>query len=107
MKLSHRHCVPCEGGIPPLPLAAAKRYLKRLKRGWQIKDNKLQKVFRFKNFVASMGFANQVALIAQAENHHPDMHIAFAQVEITLWTHAAGGLTENDFVLAAKTDLLQ
>jgi 4a-hydroxytetrahydrobiopterin dehydratase len=107
MKLSQQHCVPCEGGIPPLAAAAAKRYLKRLKRGWRIEDNKLQKVFRFKNFVASMGFANQVALLAQAEDHHPDLRIAYAQVEIVLWTHAAGGLTENDFVLAAKIDLLQ
>jgi 4a-hydroxytetrahydrobiopterin dehydratase len=106
MKLSDKKSVPCEGGVPPLSSQVSKKYLKRLKRGWKIEDNKLEKEFKFKNFVQSMGFANQVALIAQAEDHHPEIEISYSKVEIELWTHAAGGLTENDFILAAKIDEL-
>ena len=105
-KLSEKYCVPCEGGVPPISAGLAKKYLKKLKKGWKIEENKLEKEFKFKNFVQSMGFANQVALIAQAEDHHPEMEIAYKKVEIELWTHAAKGLTENDFILAAKIDLL-
>ncbi len=104
MKLADKKCVPCEGGILPFTTAQEKKYLRKLKRGWQIEDNKLEKEFKFKNFVQSMGFANQVALIAQAEDHHPEIEISYYKVEIELWTHAAGGLTENDFILAAKID---
>ncbi|OGE73877.1 MAG: 4a-hydroxytetrahydrobiopterin dehydratase [Candidatus Doudnabacteria bacterium RIFCSPLOWO2_02_FULL_42_9] len=107
MKLADKKCVPCEGGIPPFSKQQVKKYLRKLNRGWKIVDNKLDKEFKFKNFVESMGFANQVALIAQAEDHHPEMEISYKKVEIELWTHAAGGLTENDFILAAKIDELQ
>ena len=106
LKLSQKHCIPCEGGVSPFSTALARKYLKKLKRGWKIQENKLEKEFKFKNFVQSMGFANQVALIAQAEDHHPEMEISYSKVEIELWTHAAKGLTENDFILAAKIDML-
>ena len=84
----------------------AKSALKKLKRGWKIIDNKLEKEFKFKNFVQSMGFANQVALIAQRQNHHPEIEIAYNTVEIELWTHSEGGLTKKDFNLAIKIDQL-
>ncbi len=103
-KLSEKKCVSCEGGIPPFTKPQALRYLKQLKRGWKLLDNKLEKEFKFKNFVQSMGFANEVALIAQAEDHHPEIKIAYSKVEIRLWTHSVNGLTENDFILAAKID---
>lgn len=104
--LSEQHCVPCEGGIPPFSQSEGKKYLKKLKQGWKIEEGKLEKEFKFKNFVQSMGFANQVALLAQADNHHPEIEISYSKVEIELYTHAVKGLTENDFILAAKIDLL-
>jgi 4a-hydroxytetrahydrobiopterin dehydratase len=106
MKLSEKRCVPCESDFPPFTKRQAKKYIRQLKRGWKLEDNKLEKTFKFKNFVQSMGFANQVALIAQAENHHPEIEISYSKVEIELWTHAIGGLSENDFILAAKIDQL-
>ncbi len=110
MKLSEKKCIPCEGGVPPFTKIQAQKYLRKLKRGWKIVSEedslKLDKGFKFKNFVQSMGFANQVALIAQAEDHHPEIEISYSKVEIELWTHKVGGLTENDFILAAKIDLL-
>jgi 4a-hydroxytetrahydrobiopterin dehydratase len=106
-RLVDKKCIPCEGGIPPFSKQQAQKYLRKLKRGWKIEDNKLEKEFKFKNFVQSMGFANQVALIAQAEDHHPEIEISYSKVEIELWTHKVGGLTENDFILAAKIDQLK
>ncbi len=106
MKLSEKRCIPCEGGVPPFTKNQALKYLRELKRGWKIEDNRLEKEFKFKNFVQSMGFANQVALIAQAEDHHPEMEISYSKVEIELTTHSIGGLSENDFILAAKIDEL-
>ncbi len=98
--------MPCEGGVPPFSKAQAQKYLRKLKKGWKIIDKRLEKEFKFKNFVQSMGFANQVALVAQAEDHHPEIEISYSKVEIELWTHASGGLTENDFILASKIDAL-
>ena len=108
MKLSDKTCLPCEGGIPPLGVSAVKRYMAHLQKGWQaVGNNKLKRIFKFKNFVESMSFTNAVALLAQADNHHPDMFISYSQVTIELWTHAIGGLSENDFILAAKIDQLR
>ncbi len=107
MKLSEKKCIPCEGGMPPFGKLQITKYKSQLSHGWQVVDDKmLRKEFKFKNFVGSMGFANQVALIAQAEDHHPDMHVSYSKVIIELWTHAVGGLSENDFILAAKIDQL-
>ncbi len=107
MKLAEKKCEPCENGIPPLGAQQIKKYLPKLKKGWAIQDaKKLVKNFKFKNFVGSMGFANQVALLAQAEDHHPDLHVSYSKVTVELWTHASDGITENDFILAAKIDQL-
>ncbi len=107
MKLSEKHCVPCEGGVPPLDTKSIKKYSNQLGKGWTVIDGKkLRREFKFKNFVQAMGFVNQVALLAQAEDHHPDMHVSYSKVTIELWTHAAGGITENDFILAAKINAL-
>ena len=105
-KLAQKRCAPCEGGIPPFSVVQTKRYLKQLSWGWRIDNNQLHKIFKFSNFVEAMGFANQVALVAQAEDHHPNLEISYREVKIILWTHAAKGLTENDFIMAAKIDLL-
>lgn len=105
--LAEKRCVPCEGGVPTFTKTQITKYTHQLQKGWQVVgDKKLQKEFKFKNFVETMGFVNQVALIAQAEDHHPDMQVSYSKVVIELWTHAVGGLSENDFILAAKIDQL-
>jgi 4a-hydroxytetrahydrobiopterin dehydratase len=108
MKLSEKKCIPCEGGVPPFTQGQIKKYLPKLSKGWVVLDSKsLSKVFKFKNFVQTMGFVNQVALVAAAEDHHPDMQVSYSKVTIELSTHSVGGLTENDFILAAKIDQLK
>jgi 4a-hydroxytetrahydrobiopterin dehydratase len=105
MRLTHKKCVPCESGTPSLNPAEVKKYLDQLK-SWQTDDKKIWKDYKFKDFIATMGFVNKVALLAQEEGHHPDMVISYAKAKIELWTHAVGGLSENDFILAAKIDEL-
>jgi 4a-hydroxytetrahydrobiopterin dehydratase len=107
IRLAEKHCVPCEGGVPAFTKIQISKYLPKLSKGWEVMDSKkLRKEFKFKDFVETMGFVNQVALIAQAEDHHPDMHISYSKVLIELWTHAVDGLSENDFILAAKIERL-
>lgn len=107
--LSKRHCVPCEGGVPPLNADQVAPLLAELE-GWQVEQAgdhaQLVKRFRFPDFVSAVGFVNQITPVAEAEQHHPDLVVSWGQVRVVLWTHAAGGLTENDFVLAAKIDKL-
>lgn len=111
--LSDKKCVACEGGVPPLNEAEIKTYLSQVKEGWEVIDTstslsasnkKIQKEFIFENFNEAMKFVNKVAVIAEEESHHPDIHIFYNKVKIELWTHAIEGLSENDFVLAAKVD---
>ncbi|MCH7951297.1 4a-hydroxytetrahydrobiopterin dehydratase [Patescibacteria group bacterium] len=109
MDLTKKHCVPCEGGIPPFTQRKARQYLKNA-QGWELVDDdkKIEKEFTFKNFVEAIDFVNNVAEIAEREDHHPDLFIhAYKKLRITLSTHAIGGLSENDFILAAKIDALE
>ena len=107
-KLAEKRCVPCEGGMPAFTPGQIKKYLPKLSKGWQIVDNKmLVKEFKFPDYLKTTGFVNQVALIAHAEDHHPDMHVSYSKVIIEWSTHAVGGLSENDFILAAKIDQLK
>ena len=107
IKLSNKKCVPCEGGVLAFSKKDIAKYLPKLSKGWVVLDEKkIQKKFTFKNFIKTMSFVNQVALLAQQQDHHPDMHVAYSQVVIELWTHAVGGLSENDFIMAAKIDEL-
>lgn len=107
MDLSSKKCVPCEVKIPPFSAEKIKDYLRHLKLGWEIVDGKkLRHEFRFKDFTAAMVFVNQMAAIAEAEGHHPDISIFYNKVAVTLWTHFIGGLHENDFILAAKIEQL-
>ncbi len=104
--LAQRKCVPCEGGAEPLGVEAAVELLHEIK-GWELRDRaQIRKKFKFKNFKQAMSFVTRVAEIAEAEGHHPDIHIAYNRVELVLTTHAIGGLSENDFILAAKIDSL-
>ncbi len=105
--LSEKKCVACEGGVPPLAEAEIKTYLPQIKEGWEVIENKkIQKEFIFENFKQAMEFVNKVAPIAEEEGHHPDIYIFYNKVKLELWTHAIGGLSENDFILAAKVDTL-
>ena len=106
MDLTKRHCVPCEGGMPPMNKEEAEKYLKRIK-SWKFIGNKIEKELKFKNFKKAMEFVNKVAELAEDEGHHPDMLVySWNKVKITTYTHAIGGLSENDFILAAKIDKL-
>ena len=106
--LAQRRCVPCEGGTPALGPAEAAGLMDRLGDGWQIEETKghlqLTRSFRFPDFLGAVDFVNRITPIAEAEGHHPDLLVTWGRVRVQLWTHVAGGLTENDFILAAKID---
>jgi 4a-hydroxytetrahydrobiopterin dehydratase len=105
-ELVGRHCVACEKGTPPLTTEEAALYLAQVPQ-WELRDGKsLRRRFRFKDFVEAMAFLNRVAQVAEEEGHHPDILISYNRVRIDLTTHAIGGLSENDFILAAKIDRL-
>lgn len=104
----NKHCVPCEGGIPAFTPQQIQAYLPQIEASWQVVNQvKLVRNFKFKNFGAAIKFINQVAKIAEAEGHHPNIHLTnWNQVTLELYTHKIGGLHENDFILAAKIDSL-
>jgi 4a-hydroxytetrahydrobiopterin dehydratase len=107
-QLTAKHCVPCEGGVPAVGKAQADEYLQHLP-GWTLThDNeRIRKDWVVKNFMAGIDFFTRVAALAEAEGHHPDLHLeGYRNVWIEIWTHAIGGLSENDFILAAKIDQL-
>jgi 4a-hydroxytetrahydrobiopterin dehydratase len=108
--LAERRCVPCEGGTPPLTTEQIAPLLGQLE-GWHIEDagehEQLVKAYRFRDFVTAVDFVNRITPIAEAEGHHPDLLVTWGGVRVQLWTHAAGGLTDNDFILAAKIDQLK
>ncbi|MBM3270023.1 MAG: 4a-hydroxytetrahydrobiopterin dehydratase [Candidatus Sericytochromatia bacterium] len=105
MALADRRCVPCEGGTPKLPPAAIGALAAELP-GWEVRDERLVRTFKFKDFRAAMAFLGRVADVAENEGHHPDFCVHYRVVDMTVWTHAIGGLSENDFILAAKIDRL-
>ncbi len=99
--LRDRRCLPCEGGVPRLTATAVAALLPQVP-GWEARDDRLHRQFRFRDFVTAMRFVNRMAEVAEAEGHHPDFTVHYRQVDVTIWTHAIGGLSENDFILAAK-----
>ena len=104
MNLIEKKCAPCEGGTPPLEGKEIQEYVKEV-RGWDVKqDRVIEKNFSFKSFKEAMDFVNQVANIAEEEQHHPDIHIHYKRVVLELTTHAIKGLSENDFIMASKID---
>lgn len=107
-RLLSKKCAPCEGGIPPLNQAQAESLLHALP-DWRLgMDGKsIKREWRMRNFAAGIDFFNRVAEIAEQEGHHPDLHlVGYRNVTVELWTHAIGGLSENDFIVAAKIDRL-
>src|SRR5260221_5773384 len=105
MDLAKRKCVPCEGTRAKLGESSIQEMLGGLK-GWSAKDDRLHKTFTFKDFVTAMEFLNRVAEVAEVEAHHPDFAVHYNRVDFTIFTHPVGGLSENDFILAAKIDAL-
>jgi 4a-hydroxytetrahydrobiopterin dehydratase len=106
--LAEKECVPCKGGVSPLNEREASELLARLGDGWRVVDgHHLEKGYRFRNFREALAFANRVGELAEAQGHHPDIHLSWGRVVLTIWTHKINGLTESDFVLAAKADLLE
>lgn len=106
MDWSARKCVPCEGGTPRLTAEQAAEGARFLS-GWEVREGgtRLAKRYEFRDFAGAMRFANAMAAVAEAEGHHPDFLVhRYKLVDVTLWTHAVGGLSENDFILAAKLD---
>jgi 4a-hydroxytetrahydrobiopterin dehydratase len=104
-ELSSKHCEPCRGGVPPLGGDDADRLLAQLGGGWEVVDgHHLVKSYSFDDFRQALAFTNRVGEIAEAEGHHPDIYLAWGKVRLEIWTHKIDGLTESDFVLAAKAD---
>lgn len=105
MDLSQKKCAPCEAGTPPLEESKVNELLKQV-TAWNLKEGHLYKKFKFRNFVEAIKFVNSIAEIAENEGHHPDFCVRYNKVEIELFTHAIKGLSENDFIMAAKIDKL-
>lgn len=106
LDLASRSCVPCQGGVPPLTAEEIKPLLAAVP-GWTVVDgHHLERLFTFSDFAQALAFVNRVGEVAESEGHHPDLLLAWGKVHVRIWTHKVDGLTESDFVLAAKINAL-
>lgn len=104
--LASRQCVPCRGGVPPMRGEEIREFLAEL-QGWDVvEEHHLMKDFKFKDFREALSFVNRVGELAEMEGHHPDISFGWGYAEIKIWTHKIDGLTESDFILAAKIDAM-
>lgn len=103
--LATKHCKPCEGGVPPLGENEIGELLKTL-QGWEAVGSEIRKTYSFKNYYETMAFVNATAWISHHEDHHPDLEVGYNRCTVHYSTHAIGGLSENDFICAAKIDAL-
>lgn len=107
MNLAEKRCVPCRGGVPPLQGEELESFKLQLP-GWQVEANHhLTRSYSFPDFRAALDFTNRVGELAERQGHHPDLYLSWGKVRVKIWTHKIDGLTESDFVLAAKIDQLQ
>lgn len=105
--LSNKHCVPCRGGVPPIKGEALQLFLRQLGGSWKVIDeHHLEKEYIFKDFKEALAFTNKAGAIAEEEGHHPDILLSYGKVKMQIWTHKIDGLTESDFILAAKYEKL-
>jgi 4a-hydroxytetrahydrobiopterin dehydratase len=105
--LTAKQCIPCRGGVPPLGGAELDALAKQLGPTWKVVDgHHLEREYAFPDFATALAFTNRLGALAEAEGHHPDIHLAWGKVRVTIWTHKIDGLTESDFILAAKTERL-
>tara|TARA_B100000579_G_C22250147_1_gene584476 strand:+ start:233 stop:562 length:330 start_codon:yes stop_codon:yes gene_type:complete len=103
--LAKKTCIPCRGGVPPLKGTQLADLQEKLKNEWKIiNEHHLEKVFSFKNFKEALDFTIKVGELAENQDHHPDIFLTWGKVKVTIWTHKIDGLTESDFIFAAKTD---
>ena len=103
--LAKKTCIPCKGGVPPLKGEKLDDLLEKLKNDWKIiKEHHLEKEYSFKNFKEALDFTIKVGELAENQGHHPDVFLAWGKVKLTIWTHKIDGLTESDFIFAAKAD---
>ena len=106
-ELADKQCIPCRGGVPPLAGDELAELLARLGGGWTVVDgHHLSKTYGFADFASGLAFVNRVGAMADEQDHHPDVHLRWGAVRLEIWTHAIDGLTESDFVFAARTDTL-
>ena len=106
--LASKRCVPCRGGVPPLKGAELARLQQELGGGWQVvNEHHLEKEYPFDDFRQALDFTMRVGEMAEEQDHHPDIFLAWGKVKLTLWTHKIDGLTESDFIFAAKADTLR
>lgn len=107
MDLASKQCIPCKGDVPPLAGSELEALIAALGGGWRVVDgHHLTKEFRFKNFVDALAFTNRLGALAEEQAHHPDIHLSWGKVRVEIWTHKIDGLTESDFVWAAKAEAL-
>lgn len=106
MQLMEKHCEPCEDTEDPMTAEEADRMLANVP-DWERESHKIHRTLHFDDFKQTMAFVNKVADVAEQEGHHPDMEVGYGKVKIVLWTHNIGGLSENDFIMAAKIDRLE
>ena len=103
--LAKKTCIPCRGGVPPLKGAQLEDLQDKLKNDWKIiNEHHLEKEYSFKNFKEALDFTVKVGELAEDQDHHPDIFLTWGKVKVTIWTHKIDGLTESDFIFAAKTD---
>lgn len=103
--LAAKRCVPCKGDTPPLKGAQLEALRQKLGGDWRVvEEHHLEKQYRFKNFRKALEFVNRIGEVAEEQFHHPDITLAWGRCELTIWTHKIDGLTESDFVFAAKSD---
>ncbi len=106
-ELAQKQCVACKGGIPPLAGNDLSSLAQQLHAAWRVvNEHHLEREFKFPNFLTALQFTNRVGELAETQNHHPDIYLAWGKVKLTLWTHKIDGLTESDFIFAAKVDQL-
>jgi len=104
-ELAKKTCVPCRGGVPPLKGDEIQQLLDQLEDGWEVIDgHHLKKEYAFGDFAEALAFTNRVGAIAEDQGHHPDIYLAWGRVQVEIWTHKIDGLTESDFIFAAKAD---
>ena len=107
-ELASKQCIPCQGGVPPLKGDELKSFHAKLQDGWRVVDeHHIEKDYKFDNYMDGVDFTNRLAKLAEEQGHHPDILLVWGKVTVTLWTHKIDGLSESDFIFAAKTDELR